>query len=352
MGFFSYLRVEIRRVFLLPNTWMAMLLTLCAPLIGFFGFYQPVTQLSTTSSGLLIGNPTMAGAIAAAVLFALLTLFELDRVHKNHIDRLTDTIVSPLTMYLTRIISMLAAATLAGVLATGIYLPYTIIKMGHLFDWTTYLGCWLLVFLPALWIGCLMAAVFYQLTRRVDFSFVLILAGALLCFLPFSHYDFILRWINPDVPFLSDLFGNAQPLRMAFWNRAFWLAALVGLYIISWLCVRKYGKGMLGSFLFNGKRLYRPALGVVFIVLAVQLYVGQPFVSRAAPGYDPDLLHFMRMERSSSLPPAFSNVHTKIVPDLNNGTIKAFSTWNVYNLFYPYLPTGYEIGRASCRERV
>ena len=342
MGFLSYLRVEIRRAFLLPNTWLVMLLTLCAPLIGLV-FYKPATQLAVTSSGTFIGNPTLAGAVVGALLFALLTLYELDRVHKNGIDKLTGTVVSPLTMHLTKIISLLAAATLAGVLATVIYLPYTIIKVGYVFDWSTYWGSWFIIFLPALWIGCLMAAVFYQITRHVDFSFVLILAAAVLCFLPFSHYEFILRWINPDVPFLSDMFGNSQPLRMAAYNRVFWLTALSGLYIISLLCVRKYGKGLLGSFRINGRSLYKPAMGAALVLLAVQLYTVQPFVSTAPPGYDPSLMGMLRIHRGSDLAPGlYTSSYARVVPDLKNGTINATTTWKFWNLFYPYTPPGYD----------
>ena len=326
MNFLSYLRVELSRIFLSRMTWMVMLLTLAVPLVG-YGLYQPSTQLAVTRSGEFIGNPTLAGAVGGVILFALLTLFELDRVHKSGSDKLTDTIVSPVTMYLTRMLSVLAVATSTGILATVIYLPYTLYKVGYLFDWSTYLGCWLLIFLPALWIGSLLAAVFYQITRRMDISLVLVIFAAVPCFAQSMHYEFILRWINPDVPFLSDMFGNSQPLRMAAYNRIFWLAALTGLYIISWLCVRRYGRGLFGSLLKNGKKFYKPIVGIACIVLAVNMYITQPFVSRAAPGIDPEMAAFVAKERISDNRLTPVDVYTLLEPNLQKGKVTGYTTW-------------------------
>ena len=323
MKFIFYLRVELRRAFLSRNTWLAAVLTLLAPLVG-YGLYQPATQSVLTSSGEFIGNPTLAGAIGGVILFALLTLFELDRVHKSGTDKLTDTIVSPLTLYLTRVLSLLAAATATGVAVTLLYLPYTIYKVGYLFELSTYLGCWFLIFLPALWMGCLLAAVLYQLTRRVDFSLVLLIALAVPCFTSGLQGDFILCWINPDVPFLSDMFGNTTVLRWVAYNRLFWLVALSGLYIITLLCVRRYGKSAWGSFLFNSRRFYKPLMGTACIVLSVNLYFTQSLVSRADPT---SVIDFYSSEHKSDIELIALGCHTLLEPDLQKGTIKGTSTW-------------------------
>ena len=347
MNFLSYMRVELRRAFLSPKTWLVSILTLLAPLIG-YGLYQPATQLAVTRSGEFMGNPTLAGAIGGVILFALLTLFELDRVHKSGTDRLTDTIVSPLTMYLTRMLSLLAAATATGILAFVIYLPYTLYKVGYLFDWITYFGCWFLIFLPALWIGCLISAVFYQLTRRFDLSLVLVIAAAIPCFTQAMQFDFVLRWINPDVLFMSDMFGNSLPLRMTAWSRLFWLVALAGLYILTLLGVRRYGKGLFGSFLLNSKCFYKPLLMVaVLLVLSVQLYVGQPFVNSSSASLEESSIFEIISERTpvevryTPGMPIVENLrltktYTLLEPDLNRGSVAGSTIWTfggVYNAF-------------------
>ena len=336
MNFLSYLRVELRRIFLSRNTWVVAALTLIVPLVG-YGLYQPATQLAVTRSGEFIGNPTLAGAIGGVILFALLTLFELDRVHKSGSDKLTDTIVLPVTMYLTRMISVLIAATATGIAAMIMYLPVTLIKVGYLFDFSTYLGCWLLIFLPALWIGSLLAAIFYQVTRRMDMSLVLVIFVAVPCFAAGLHYDFILRWINPDVPFLSDMFGNSQPLRMTAYNRLFWLVTLIGLYMISWLCVRRYGRGILGSLIKNGKKFYKLIVGVFLILFAVNIYYEQPFVSSAAPGYNESMWDYIRYNRNSPHSVYPSTIYTFLEPNLQSGTLKGITTWTFGGTYVDFM---------------
>ena len=317
-----------------------MLLTLLVPLLGFW-LYKPANQIGVTLTGDFIGNPTLAGALGGVILFVLLTLFELDRVHKNGTDKLTDTIVSPLTLYLARIISLLVAATAAGLVTTMIYLPYTLHKVGYLFEWSTYWGCWLLIFLPALWIGCLLAAVFYQVTRRFDLSLMLVVVVAIPCFMQGMGLDFMLRWINPDVPFLSDMFGNSLVMQITAWSRCFHLALLAGLYILTLLCVRRYGKNALVSFIRNGRRFYKPLLGIVLIVFAVNLYMTQPYVSRAARGiYDPltgedTYRSYIAYGRSSDVE-LYSywsrvRIYTLLKPDMEKGTLEGYTKWSFPN---------------------
>ena len=332
MNFLSYLRVELRRVFLSPSTRLVMVLSLIVPLIGFW-LYKPTDQFGVTLTGQWLGNPVLAGSIGGVVLFTLLTLFELDKIHKNGTDRLTDTIVSPVIMCLTRVLSLLAAATATGLLASVIYLPYTLYKVGYLFDWGTYWGLWLVIFLPALWMGSLLAAVFYQITRRTDFSLLLVIVLIIPCFSDAMYYEFMLRWINPDVPFLSDMFGNTLIIRIMIRSRGFQMVTLLGLYILSLSCVRKYGKNLLGSFLHNSRRIYGPVLGTVALVLAVYLYTGQPFVSRSAPGLNEEV--FYRVSGTMGSDQALANrdarMYTFIKPDLGKGTLEGYTTWKFPN---------------------
>ena len=332
MRFFAYLRVDMKRVFLSRYTRLVMALTLLAPLGG-LAFYKPSSQLAVTRSGEWIGNPTLAGAAGGTLLFSLLALFELDRVYKNRVDRLTDSIASPLAMCLTKMISLTAAATATGLLAAALYLPLTLYKTGNLFDAGTYWGCWGIVFLPALWMGCFIPAIFYQITRRADFSLVLVTAAAIPCFTADMRYDFILRWINPDLHFLSDMFGNAQALRMAAWNRAFWLAALWGLYIIALLCVRRYEKGLFGSFITNSRPFLKPAAGAVLLAFAAGLYAAQPMASRALPGDDRTLYYSTAAQYMSPISLAYTMLssHTEIAPKGRFGAVQASSTWVFVN---------------------
>ena len=55
--------------------------------------------------------------------------------------------------------------------------------------------------------------------------------------------DWQLCWLNPCVWALSDDFSNFRVFRSVAWMRLTWLAALVGVWTISYLCIRQYGKG-------------------------------------------------------------------------------------------------------------
>ena len=57
-----------------------------------------------------LANPAIAGGAAGAILFGLLTIFELDRACRSRVDILTDAVVSPLTTALTRLLALLAAS--------------------------------------------------------------------------------------------------------------------------------------------------------------------------------------------------------------------------------------------------
>jgi len=278
MTFFSYLRVELNRIFHSKTTWLIIILTICTPLAGYF-FYQPATI--ETKASTWIANPTLTGAIGGSVLFALLTLFELDRVYKNDTAALTDTIASPLVMHVCRVLSVMATAVACAMMAILIYLPVTAMKMGGYFLPYDYFACWLILMLPALIFGVLAAAVFYQVFRRVDVGFVAFLAFALLSFSPYFADNYLLRWINPLAPILSDDFGNAIVFRTALYNRFFWLLLLGGLWIISLMFVRRYGKGFLGSFFKNIRRGWVLFLGLVIAAGSVYTFISQPYIDHS-----------------------------------------------------------------------
>ena len=63
--------------------------------------------------------------------------------------------------------------------------------------------------------------------------------------------------------------------------RLTWLLALSGMWTLSWLCVRQYGKGLLGSLRQNIRRIYRPAIVVILLTCSGTAYAAQPFVDHS-----------------------------------------------------------------------
>ena len=86
MKFSSLFRVELGRLFRSRLTWAVLGITAAAPAVG-FTFYCP---LSGSLNSTALANPALGGSLAGALVFALLTVLELDRVHSSHTDVLTD----------------------------------------------------------------------------------------------------------------------------------------------------------------------------------------------------------------------------------------------------------------------
>ncbi|MBU5312095.1 hypothetical protein KQI38_08650 [Tissierella carlieri] len=326
MNFLSYFRVEVNRIFRSKITWFIIALSVLVPLGG-YNLSGPVPPLTTASR--FIANPVLIGALGGAILFALLTLFELNKVHKNLTAELTDTIVSPHILNIARLFGVIVSATVAVLVATIVYLPYTVLKMGDIFNLKIYLNSYFILMLPSLWISILAMATFYQIIHRTDLSFVLFIVFFLLSTSRWFADDYILRWVNPLVPILSDDFSNAQVFRMASYNRLFWFSILIGIWLLSMLCVRRYGKGLLGSLIRNGRRIYIPLLSVTLIIGGYYMYVNQPYVDHSP-------LDWQNIDTSLNINEEFTKLALKDTSiDINfntkRGTLSGTAIYHIQN---------------------
>ena len=161
-------------------------------------------------------------------------------------DILTDAVVSPLTTALTRLLALLTAAVLTVGLTMLVWLPISAGLIGSVFTGANYVLAYLLLMGLALPLGILAAAAAYQFTRRTDLSIVLFIAFCALSITVWAD-DWQLCWLNPCVWALSDDFSNFRVFRSVAWMRLTWLAALAGVWTVSYLCIRQYGKGVFGS---------------------------------------------------------------------------------------------------------
>ncbi|WP_343208325.1 M1 family aminopeptidase [Anaerolentibacter hominis] len=288
MRFLSCLRLELKRIFCSGITWIAMAITIAAPLAG-YQFIKPVAVATETAK--YLGNPTMTAAWAGTIIFALLTLFEMDRVHKNRMDAITDAAVSPVTLDIAHLLAVQAAGASAVVLAAVLYLPFTIWKLAHVFRISTYLGSFFLIMLPGILFGALLAAALYQIFRRTDISFVLIMALLIVSRGKWFGENYLMQWSAPWVPALSDDFSNAPIFRPALYSRLFWLAAFGALWILSLLCIRKYKKNLLSSLARGMKKVPLLLCAVLLAGSAFYLYQNEPFLD-----HSPEEIEFLDPE--------------------------------------------------------
>ena len=168
--FFRCYRVEFRRLLRSPFSWLIFAASLAAPMGNF------IFIMGDTMSSIYLAKPIASGAVAGTLLFAILTLYELDRTRRSGVFLLTDSVISPLVLNTAKLLAINTAALGVSILMALIYFPYIYGKLNIVFSLPTYLGSFFLLLLPALWMGSIAAALFYQLAGRVDISFLAVLA--------------------------------------------------------------------------------------------------------------------------------------------------------------------------------
>ena len=316
--------LELRRLLQSRLTWLILLLTVLSPVLGLV-LYKPAT--STTMLSMYLANPAITGGVAGAILFGLLAIFELDRARRSRVDILTDAVVSPLTTALTRLLALLTAAVLTAGLTMLVWLPISAGLIGSVFTGANYVLAYLLLMGLALPLGILAAAAAYQFTRRADLSIVLFIAFCALSLTVWAD-DWQLCWLNPCVWALSDDFSNFRVFRSVAWMRLTWLAALVGVWTISYLCIRQYGKGIFGSLARSVRRIYRPAVALALLACSGTAYAAQPFIDNSNP--DLTVMSFYEIPYAEGV--TFLSRSAQVFPDTSAGTVTGRASYQFQNI--------------------
>ena len=323
-------RLELGRLLRGRFTWLALALTALSPAAG-LTFYRPLASTSTadyvtTTLGTCLANPALAAGLLGGVLFALLTLFELDRARRSQVDMLVDAVISPLSGALVRLWALLCTAAWGLVLTMLLWLPYTLLAAGAVFDWAAYLLAYLIFMGLALPLAILLAAAADQLTHRFDLALVLVLALAGLS-LTVWRGQWQLCWLNPCVWAISDDFSNDRIFRSVAYMRLTWLLGLAGLWTVSYLCIRRYGKGPVGSLLRSARRVYRPAAAVLLLACSGFAYAAQPFLDHSNP--DLSAMSLLMMDYAEGI--TCSGRSADVRPDFSAGTVSGTATYQFQN---------------------
>ncbi len=315
--------LELRRLLQSRLTWLVSLLAVLSPLAGLI-FYKPAT--AATMLSMYLADPAIAGGVGGGILFGLLTVFELDRVNRNRVNMLMDAVASPLHMALVRLLALLTAALIALCLTMLVWLPVSRALIGSVFGSVDYILAYLLFMGLALPLAILAAAAAYQFTRRADLSLVLFAAFAGLSLTVWSD-SWQLCWLNPCVWALSDDFSNFRIFRSVAYMRLTWLTAMTGLWTLSYLCIRQYGKGILGSLTRSVRRVYRPALALLLLACSGTAYVAQPIVDHSNP--DQMVMSFSELPYLEGV--VCSHRTAQVFPDTAAGTVTGQATYQFKN---------------------
>ena len=231
--------LELSRLLQSRLTWLVLLLTVISPVAG-LTLYKSAT--AETMLSMYLANPAIAGGVVSGILFGLLTVYELDRSGRSRVDILMNAIASPMRSALIRMLALIVTSLLGLFLTMLVWLPITFAQAGSVLDMTNYCLAYLLFMGLALPCSILAAAACYQFTQRADLSIVLFAAFAALSLTIWAD-NWQLCWLNPCVWALSDDFTNFRIFRSVLYMRLTWLAALRGVWILSWCCIRQHGKG-------------------------------------------------------------------------------------------------------------
>ena len=315
--------LELGRLLRSRLTWLMMALTVLSPAAGLV-LYTPAA--ATTMLSLYLANPAIAGGVGGGILFGLLTVFELNRVSRSRADALVDAAVSPLTMALVRLLALLAAAALALGVTMLAWLPISMGLIGSVFSLLDYSLAYGLFMGLALPLAILAASSAYQFTRRTDLSLVLFAAFAALSLTVWAD-DWQLCWLNPCVWALSDDFTNFRLFRSVAYMRLTWLAALAGVWAVSYLCIRQYGKGVLGSLTRSIRRIYRPIIALLLLACSGTAYAVQPLVDHSNP--DLNAMELYNLDYAEGI--AFLDRTVQVFPDTRAGTVEGRAVYRFQN---------------------
>ena len=315
--------LELGRLLQSRLTWLIVLLTLISPVTGLV-LYKPAK--ASTMLTLYLANPAIAGGVVGGILFGLLTVFELDCVSRSQVNVLMDAAVSPLAMALVRMPALLAAAVLTMVLTMLLWLPISWGIIGSIFSIMDYVLAYLLLMGLAFPLSILAAAAAYQFTQRADLSLVLFAAFAALSLTVWAD-NWQLCWLNPCVWALSDDFSNFRLFRSVAWMRLTWLAALAGVWAVSYLCIRQYGKGFFGSLIRNMRRAYRPVIALALLACSGTAYAVQPLVDHS--NSDQMAMTFYEIPYAESV--VCTGRSAQVFPDTSAGSISGIASYQFQN---------------------
>lgn len=315
--------LEVSRLLQSRLTWLILLLTVISPVAG-LTLYKSAT--AETMLSMYLANPAIAGGVVSGILFGLLTIYEMDRSGRSRVDILMNAIVSPMRSALIRMLALIVTSLLGLFLTMLIWLPVTFAQAGSVLDMTNYCLAYLLFMGLALPCSILVSAACYQFTQRADLSIVLFVAFAGLSLTIWSD-NWQMCWLNPCVWALSDDFTNFRIFRSVVYMRLTWLAALSGVWILSWCCIRQHGKGILGSLLRSSRRVYRPVIAVLLIVCSGVAYAAQPIVDHSNP--DETAMSFLEIPYLEGV--VCTERTAEVYPDTAAGTVTGMATYRFLN---------------------
>ena len=106
-----------------------------------------------------------------------------------------------------------------------------------------------------------------------------------------------------------------------------WITGAAAVWLLSYLCIRQYGKGPLGSMKYSIRRFWRPMITVCLFAFCGFLYKFQPFLDHSNPDLSATTFFEIPYLEGVFCEKRFSDVH----PNLSNGTVSGTASFQIEN---------------------
>jgi hypothetical protein len=278
MNLINYLSNEWKTLIHNRVAWLVLVVTALSPAIGFF---VRIMYQSPSENTFAVLIPVKIASLIGSLLFSLLTLYELDRIYRQGITSIIETVVNTRRILAAKPLAILLFAGVTAVSAAMVFLPFTFQRLGDWFDPILYTFSYGVILLPALVFSVLLASGFYGITRRIDISLLLI--GSLFFVSYNDSFHYLLNWIQTNIPAYSDNFGNALVFRITIWNRLTWIFLSMAVFFIGLTATRRYEKSLFGSIKINSRKPGIVILVVALLVTSAGIYGFEPYFDNSRP---------------------------------------------------------------------
>ena len=219
--------------------------------------------------------PLCNSLVFAGLGVALFVLLELDRIRRNGLKNLLDSIVDPGWQYFTRTIALLSVISVGVLLGSILLYPISKQGLGELLCLKDYAFCWFYIYYMGLIVYALIAAGIYLLSENVlagmGSAFVLsfLLNGAEIGTL--GKLASLFQWPQTRVNTLSDGSGNQWAFAVISFYRIAWILMAAAVYALGQCMVPRYGRSMDEVSFTKQKPPAMIVLGVLLLSLVIHL---------------------------------------------------------------------------------
>jgi Aminopeptidase N len=271
---------EIGRLFRSKRTWLfIVILSVIPAVLSTDAFGLGTRYFTGTMSDVLMLEPARLAVFACAFIALFLTLLEMQRMTKFRMNTIVESVTNPTLNHLRQTIAVILAVCCSMLISLCVMLPYTAALMGGVFSLKAFLTCWVVLYLGGIVITVLFASGLFMLTGNFEISFLIV--GILILFSQFNDgvdKNFLYAWLQTNVFYFSDQTGGQLSIDFITYNRAVWLPAALGVYLLGLACVRKYGQNVFFTFLQSCKKAVLPLLFAALIASGGFLFADQPYI--------------------------------------------------------------------------